>query len=234
VIQIGAVSRLWRYPVKSMLGEECCEVELQARGFHGDRLFAVEDAEGKLGSGKNTRRFRLMDGLFGFSARHAGEWPEIAFPDGRRLCGNDPQLHDALSAALGTRVALVREARVPHFDDSAVHLVTTAALEWLRLQLPESRIDERRFRPNIVVAVPRDGNPEQSWIGRTLRIGADATLRITSPTERCRMTTLAQGDLPEDAKVLRCLAQDAHAQFGVYAEVVKPGRVAAGDPVVLD
>jgi len=47
------------------------------------------------------------------------------------------------------------------------------------------------------------------------------------------MTTLAQGDLPEDAKVLRCLAQDAQAQFGVYAEVVKPGRVAAGDPVVL-
>jgi uncharacterized protein YcbX len=84
------------------------------------------------------------------------------------------------------------------------------------------------------MAVPGDGNPEQSWIGRTLRIGADATLRITSPTERCRMTTLAQGDLPEDAKVLRCLAQDAHAQFGVYAEVVKPGRVAAGDLVMLD
>jgi hypothetical protein len=115
-MQIGAVSRLWRYPVKSMLGEECREVELQARGFHGDRLFAVEDAEGKLGSGKNTRGFRLIDGLLGLHARHAGEWPEIAFPDGRRLCGNDQQLHDALSAALGTRVALVREARVPHFS----------------------------------------------------------------------------------------------------------------------
>lgn len=234
VIQIGAVSRLWRYPVKSMLGEECCEVDLEARGFHGDRLFAVRDADGKLGSGKNTRRFRLMDGLFGFSARHAGEWPEIAFPGGRLLRGDDPQVHEALSSALGIPVTLVREAGIAHFDDGPVHLVTTAALEWLRLQLPESRIDERRFRPNIVVAVPDDGNPEQSWIGRTLRIGADATLRITSPTERCRMTTLAQGDLPEDAKVLRSLAQDAHAQFGVYAEVVKRGRVAAGDPVMLD
>lgn len=233
-MQIGVVSGLWRYPVKSMLGEECREVELQARGFHGDRLFAVQDAEGKLGSGKNTRRFRLIDGLFGLRARDAGAWPEIAFPDGRQLRGDDPRVHEALSAALGSAVTLVREARVPHFDDSAVHLITTAGLEWLRARLPESRLDERRFRPNIVVAAPGAGQPEQSWIGRTLRIGADATLRITSPTERCRMTTLAQGDLPEDAKVLRCLAQDAQAQFGVYAEVVRPGRVAAGDPVVLD
>jgi uncharacterized protein YcbX len=60
------------------------------------------------------------------------------------------------------------------------------------------------------------------------------SLRVTAPTERCRMTTLAQGDLPEDAKVLRRLAEDAEAQFGVYAEVVKPGRIAAGDAVVLD
>lgn len=231
--QAGVIAKLWRYPVKSMLGEECREVELQARGLHGDRLFAVQDAEGKFGSGKNTRRFRLIDGLLGLRARHAGEWPQIALPDGRQLRGDDPRLHDALSAALGTTVTLVREARVPHFDDSAVHLVTTAALEWLRLRLPGSRIDERRFRPNIVVAAPGTGQPEQSWLGRTLRIGADATLRITSPTERCRMTTLAQGDLPEDAKVLRCLAQDAAVQFGVYAEVVQPGRVAAGDPVVL-
>jgi uncharacterized protein YcbX len=232
-MQVGVVSKLWRYPVKSMLGEECREVELQARGFDGDRLFAVQDAQGKFGSGKNTRRFRQFDGLFGLHARYAGEWPEIAFRDGRQLRGDDPQLHDALSAVLGMPVTLVREARVPHFDDSAVHLVTTAALEWLRLRLPGSRIDERRFRPNMVVAAMGTGQPEQSWIGRTLRIGTDATLRVTSPTERCRMTTLAQGDLPEDAKVLRCLAQDAQAQFGVYAEVVKPGRVAAGDPVVL-
>ena len=232
-MHIGVVARLWRYPVKSMLGEECGELELEARGFQGDRLFAVRDAEGKLGSGKNTRRFRSLDGLFGFSARYAGEWPEIAFPDGRQVQGNDPGVNDALSSALGTSVALVREAQVQHFDDGAVHLLTTASLDWLRTRLPESRIDERRFRPNLVVAAPGAGNPEQAWIGRTLRIGAGAALRITAPTERCRMTTLAQSDLPEDAKVLRCLAQEAGAQFGVYAEVVKPGRIAAGDAVVV-
>ncbi len=232
--QAGVVAKLWRYPVKSMLGEECRELELEARGFRGDRLFAVRDAEEKLGSGKDTRRFRRIDGLFGFRARYAGEWPEIAFPDGRRVRGDDPRVDDALSAALGTAVTLAREARIAHFDDGAVHLVTTAALAWLRSRLPGSRIDERRFRPNIVVAAGGAGQPEQSWIGRTLRIGDEAVLRVTSPTERCRMTTLAQGDLPEDVKVLRRLAEDSEAQFGVYAEVVKPGRIAAGDAVVLD
>lgn len=232
--QVGVVATLWRYPVKSMLGEECRELELEARGFRGDRLFAVQDAEGKLGSGKNTRRFRRIDGLPGCSARHAGEWPEIAFPDGRRVRGDDPRVHDALSAALGTAVTLVREARIPHFDDGAVHLVTTAALEWLRARLPGSQIDGRRFRPNIVVSAAGAGQPEQSWVGRTLRIGDEVVLRVTSPTERCRMTTLAQGDLPEDVKVLRRLAEDAQAQFGVYAQVVKPGRIAAGDAVAPD
>jgi uncharacterized protein YcbX len=232
--QVGVVAKLWRYPVKSMLGEECRELELEERGFRGDRLFAVQDAGGKLGSGKNTRRFRLIDGLFGFSARHAGEWPEIAFPDGRRVRGDDPRIHGALSSALGTAVTLVREARIRHFDDGAVHLVTTAALEWLRSRLPGSRIDERRFRPNIVMTAAGAGQPEQSWIGRTLRIGAEVVLRVTAPTERCRMTTLGQADLPEDVKVLRRLAEEAEAQFGVYAEVVKPGRIATGYSVVLD
>lgn len=232
--QLGVVAKLWRYPVKSMLGEECRELELEARGCRGDRLFAVQDAGGKLGSGKNTRRFRLIDGLLGFSARHAGEWPEIAFPDGRRVRGDDPGVHGALSSALGTAVTLVRESRNPHFDDGAVHLVTTAALEWLRSRLPGSRVDERRFRPNIVMTAGGAGQPEQSWIGRTLRIGDEVALRVTAPTERCRMTTLGQADLPEDVRVLRSLAEDSEAQFGVYAEVVKPGWIAAGDAVVLD
>ena len=234
VMHVGRVGRLWRYPVKSMRGEECREVGLGARGVEGDRLFAVQDAAGKLGSGKDTRRFRDVDGLLEFRARHAGDAPGIVFPDGREIRGDDPQVHRALSEALGVPVTLARETQTPYFDDGAVHLVSTAALAWLRSKLPGSRIDERRFRPNIVVEAPGTGQVEQSWIGKTLRIGTQVRLRVTAPTERCRMTTLAQDDLPAEPKVLRCIAQEADLQFGVYAEVVKPGRIAAGDAVVLE
>jgi uncharacterized protein YcbX len=185
-MSLGRVAALWRYPVKSMLGEACA----------------------------------------------AGDWPEVEFPDGRRLRGEDPAIHDALSAALGVPVKLAREGNVPHFDSEPIHLVTTAALEWLRSRLPGGVVDERRFRPNIVVAVPGRSQLELAWIGREVRIG-EATLRVTASTERCRMTALAQADLPSDAGVLRCIAQEAGLQFGVYAEVLEPGRVAAGDAVAL-
>ena len=231
---IGLVSKLWRYPVKSMLGEECRHVELDVRGLRGDRSFAVRDVNGKFGSGKNTRRFRHIDGLFAFHASYSADWPDITFPDGRRMRGDDPQIHDALSEILGVSVTLVREEQVCHFDSGPVHLVSTGALAWLRSRLPESRIDERRFRPNIIVTTPELSHSERFWIGKTLRIGAEVKLKVTTPTERCRMTTLEQSDLPTDPRILRCIAQDENLQFGVYAEVVAPGRISSGDSVILE
>jgi uncharacterized protein YcbX len=219
------VAALWRYPVKSMLGEPCAAVEVDNRGVVGDRVFAVRDPEGKLGSGKNTRRFRSIGGLFGFRAQGEGD-VEIAFPDGRRMKADDPTIHEALSAALGTPVRLARESDVRHFDADPIHLVTMGSLDWLRSRLPGSRIDERRFRPNIVV----EGSDELAWVGRTLRIGG-VSLRVSAPTERCRMTTMAQDDLPFDAGVLRSITQETDLQFGVYAEVLSPGRIAVGDAV---
>lgn len=227
----ATVAALWRYPVKSMLGEECAQVELEARGVRGDRQFAIRSADGKFGSGKNSRRFRLIEGLFTFRAHLAGEWPEIAFPDGRRMRADDPGIDRALSQALGTPVTLAREGEVSHFDASPIHLVGTASLEWLRARLPESRVDERRFRPNITLATDQR---ELSWIGRTLRIGRVVKLRVTAPTGRCVMTTSAQSDLPFDPKILRCIAQEAGEDFGVYAEVSQPGRISRGDEVTIE
>lgn len=224
----GIVSALWRYPVKSMLGEECADVELNARGVRGDRHFAVRSPDGKLGSGKNSRRHRHIEGLFTFRARLADEWPEITFPDGRRMRADDRRIDSALSEVLRTPVILTREGDVSHFDASPIHLVGSASLEWLRSKLPASRVDERRFRPNITVATDQS---ELSWLGRTLHIGNTVKLRVTSPTGRCGMTTFAQTDLPFDPQILRCIAQEAGEDFGVYAEVLQPGRISRGDEV---
>jgi uncharacterized protein len=224
------VATLWRYPVKSMLGEPCDQVELNTRGVRGDRQFAVRSADGKFGSGKNSRRFRHIEGLFTFRARLAGEWPEITFPDGRRLRADDPAIDSALSTALGEPVTLAREGEVSHFDASPLHLVGSRSLEWLKSRLPESHVDERRFRPNITLITEES---ELSWVGRILQIGNSVKLRITAPTGRCVMTTSAQTDLPFDPKILRCIAQEADEDFGVYAEVLQPGRVSRGDPVLL-
>jgi uncharacterized protein len=225
----ATVATLWRYPVKSMLGEACDEVELNTRGVRGDRQFAVRSADGKFGSGKNSRRFRHIEGLFSFRAQVAGDCPEITFPDGRRLRADDPAMDSTLSAVLGMPVTLARERDISHFDASPIHLVSTASLQWLQSRLPQSRVDERRFRPNITVS---SDERELSWLGKTLCIGG-VELRITAPTGRCVMTTSAQTDLPFDPKILRCIAQEAGEEFGVYAEVLQAGRISRGDPVTL-
>jgi uncharacterized protein YcbX len=225
----GIVSALWRYPVKSMLGEACAALELETRGVRGDRRFAVRGDDGRLGSGKNSRRHRHIEGLFTFRARYAGDAAEITFPDGRHMRADDAGIDAALSEALRTPVTLVREQGIPHFDSGPIHLVSSASLEWLRSRLPGSRIDERRFRPNLLVTSEES---EQAWIGRMLQIG-EVRLRVTDPTERCGMTTFAQSDLPFDAKILRSIAQEADQLFGVYAEVVEPGRISCGDAVTI-
>lgn len=219
-MQLGVVSGLWRYPVKSMLGEQCARVELDARGVQGDRLYAVRDAEGKLGSGKTTRRFSHIDGLFAFRAEDG----QVVFPDGRRLAFGHHGIDEALSGALALPVRLAREDGIPHFDSAPVHFVTTASLRWLQA-------DERRFRPNIVVDAPGEGPVEQRWIGKTLRIGDSVMLRVIESTERCVMTTFAQSDLPADPGLLKRIGRAADLQFGVYAEVVHPGTIACGDAI---
>ena len=230
----GVVSKLWRYPVKSMLGEKCSHLDLNERGVVGDRIFAVRDANGKIGSGKTTRRFGQIDGLFAFRAAYQGDVPEITFPDGPRLAGNDTNLNRALSNTLGQRVTLVREAGVSHLDAGALHLLTTASLAWLKEALPNARIDERRFRPNIVIDVGDAGQVERAWLGQTLCVGPEVRLRICGPTERCRMVTLAQAELPSDLRILDRIARDRDFQFGVYADVLVPGRITCGDEIFGD
>jgi uncharacterized protein YcbX len=217
------VAALWRYPVKSMLGERCEALQVDARGAAGDRLYAVRDAEGKLGSGKNSRRHVRIEGLFGFRAVYEGDLPRVTFPDGSSLRADDPAVHGALSAALRTPVALVREAEVSHHDAEPLHLVTTGSLARLGA-------DERRFRPNLVVETEED---EAGWEGRTLRVGG-ATLKVARRTERCVMITMAQSELVDEPRLLRTLSQGGgEPLFGVYAEVLVPGRIKRGDAVLL-
>ena len=227
------VAELWRYPVKSLRGERCDELRVHARGMEGDRRYALVDVDGKFGSHKSTRRFVRMRGLFDLAGREEGGVTSILFPDGSLLEAEDPALGPALSAHVGQPVTLEEEAAVSHQDAAAIHIVTTASLRWLRERLPSSAqasVDVRRFRPNVVVEVEGTELRERDWVGRHVTLG-DVELAITETTERCVMTTLAQEALPKDPAILRAIAQEASARFGVYASVVRSGALRVGDAV---
>lgn len=83
-----------------------------------------------------------------------------------------------------------------------IHFITTNTIDALRKLTPTSRIEARRFRPNMMIDVPElEGFVEQTWVGKSVRIGDKVRLKIIQPTKRCVMTTLAQGDLPSDLNV---------------------------------
>ena len=229
---IGRVKELWRYPVKSMLGESCEELTFDARGAKGDRFYAVRRHDGKLGSGKDSDRFCEMLGLFDFRSNLDSGEPVVTFPDGSKWSASDPGIHAELSDALGVEVTLTSEADVSHLDAGSVHLLTNSGLEWLAAESGSQECDARRFRANILIECDAQGPIEMEWLGGELQIGTDLRLNICQATGRCVMTTFAQDDLPRNTKPLRAINRAAHGQFGVYGLVASPGVVRVGDPIV--
>ena len=126
-------------------------------------------------------------------------------------------------------------------DLAAMHLVSTASLRALTALAPESAVDVRRFRPNLVIDTgDEEGFVDTTWVGHDVAIGEQVVLRISDNATRCVMTTLAQGSLPQDRNVLKTLAAENQQEFGglgrsacfgVYAEVVSGGSIRVGDEV---
>src|SRR6266540_6795196 len=100
---VGSVVSLWRYPVKSMMGEELNAAEVTERGLLGDRAYALLDSsDGKVASAKNPRKWpRLFDchaALVG-PPRVGADVPavRITLPDGTIITSDQGDLNQVLS-----------------------------------------------------------------------------------------------------------------------------------------
>jgi len=109
-IALGSVVSLWRYPVKSMMGEELNTTEVTERGLLGDRAYAlVDSSDGKVATAKNPRKWpRLFDfrATFIEPTRAAAKVPpvRIALPDGTTVTSDQGDLSQILSKALNREV----------------------------------------------------------------------------------------------------------------------------------
>jgi uncharacterized protein YcbX len=111
----GKVVSIWRYPVKSMLGEELNSSYVTERGLMGDRAYALIDKEtGKVASAKNPRKWER---LFDFRSIFVDppQAPEnispvrITLPNGTQISSDeDKNIDQTLSKALGRDVRLIR------------------------------------------------------------------------------------------------------------------------------
>lgn len=237
---LAQVAALVRYPVKSMAGERLAHAEFVERGVVGDRAWAAYTADGGIGSGKNTGRFRRINGLLGLRAHLCDEADEVdgasvpwvTFPDGQELRADDPRASEELSALLGQPLQLRPETTVPHHDESPIHLVTSASTRHLE-QLHGEPVQAARFRANVVFDVDGAGFVDDTWQGRELALGDHVVLRLGPAMPRCLMVDLAQphDGLPPESRLLKSLGRTHRAEFGQQATVVRAGAVRVGDPV---
>ena len=232
-LEVGAleVVALQRFPVKATGAQACARVDLDARGLVGDRGFAIYDAAGTMASGKHSRRFRRMDPVFELESRLDDDGVHLRLPDGTTVTAGSPEADERLSRLFGEPVVVRAEAGTPHFDAGSVSLVGTATLAELGRHEGDGRpLDPRHLRTNVVVATS-EPFVEETWLDREVRIG-NVVVRVSEPTERCRMVGVAPVGLPERPGMLKAISDHHDLNAGVYATVVQPGNISLGDPVV--
>ncbi len=114
--EVGSVVSLWRYPVKSMMGEELNAADVTERGLLGDRAYALLDSSnGKVVSAKNPRKWGA---LFDFRAAYV-EPPRpgerippvrITLPNGTIVTSEQSEVNHHLSNVLGREVTVAAAA----------------------------------------------------------------------------------------------------------------------------
>ncbi len=239
--KVGEIAALWRYPVRSLRGESLPALDVGLAGVVGDRRYAVADPEIEelVSAAQGKRRWR---GLVTMSARYDGAPREDYVPpatvetaEGVTLRTDDADADLRLAEIVGRPARLVREGTVKApYGYAPVHLLTTASLAALTAHYPSSRFAAERFRPNILLDTgTTEGFVESGWIGRVLAVGEHLRLVVSDHCVRCVMTTLAQGDLPQDPAILQVVNEANGTHAGIYADVTKAGAAKVGDAVML-
>lgn len=231
---VGRVVGLWRYPVKSMAGEPLPVADVSWHGLAGDRRWAfIRNGMTQSGFPWLTIRERPDMGnyqpSFAEPARPDASPTQVRTPTGKVFDIADP----ALGAELDPEgVQLIRQKRGT-FDSFPLSLITTQSIARMGESVG-TRLDVRRFRPNIVVEAADDAPfLEDDWLGRVLRMGG-VRMRIDQRDSRCAIITTDPVTAERNPAILRAVAGDRQGCLGVYGSTVEPGRVALDDDVLIE
>ncbi|MEY2479265.1 MAG: uncharacterized protein QOI04_192 [Verrucomicrobiota bacterium] len=256
---VGKVESLWRYPVKSMRGEELDELFAGYAGVYGDRLFAFESSANPKGfpffTGRDQRqmiryraRFRNPEkaarpinlneaekhNANPISAAASELMIDVETPDGKTFAIDDPALIDNLCANTdgNHELTLLRSDKaITDARPLSIFAVQTAK------KLGDETgvdVDKRRFRANVYVdPTNAEGFAEDAFVGRSLRIGAKVIIAVLQRDARCMMITLDPDTAEKSPAILKAVAQAHEGMAGVYGAVLAEGMIRKGDPVEL-
>jgi uncharacterized protein len=254
---IGKVDSVWRYPVKSMRGEELDEAFAGFSGIYGDRLFAFRSSASPKGfpylTAREQRRllqyrprFRYPDKAYRpinlTEAESMGANPvwadpselmvDVETPDEQTLAIDDPALIDLLRADIDRKHQLTLMQSQRAMTDCRP--VSIFSLQSAR-QLGEETgtpVDKRRFRANVYVDfASAQGFAENEFVGRSVRIGPKVVVTVLERDARCVMITLDPDTGEKTPAILKKVAQAHEGMAGVYGAVMVEGMLHKGDSV---
>ena len=259
---IGAVESLWRYPIKSMRGQEMPEAFMGFAGIYGDRCYAFKNSAARKGFPYLNANVQQQMLLYRPQFRHperASQPPnlteatsiapgitpanadaedmllDVVTPSGEILSVDNPALVKLLGEGISEKnqLTLVRSDRALT-DCRPVSLISLQTIRQIESELGMP-LDKRRFRANIYLsfASEGDGVAENNFVGRRLRIGPKATIMVLERDPRCKMISLDPDTSEHNPEVLRKVAQ-AHGAFaGVYCAVLVEGLLKKADLIEL-
>ena len=234
---LGTVESIWRYPVKSMRGEELEQIFVGRGGVQGDRLFAFRSSAAREDFPYFTAReqHQMLRYRPQFRASDASPLTvDVQTPDGDTLAIDDPELMTRLRAGADPRheLTLLRSDRA--FADA--YPVSVISLQTVRRLADEISLptDKRQFRANIYVDMPDTaGLAENEFVGRSLRIGSEVVVSVIERDTRCMMITIDPDTVAKTPPLLRQVAKHHGGTAGVYGSVLVEGTVRKGDAIEL-
>src|SRR2546428_534968 len=256
---VGQVDSLWRYPVKSMRGEELDEAFAGFSGIYGDRLFAFKSSASPKGfpylTAREQRRLLQYRPRFRYpdkaarpinltEAESMGANPvsvdpselmiDVETPDERTLAIDDPVLTEILRTDIDEKhqLTLMRSERALT-DCRPVSIFSLQSAQQLAEET-RTPMDKRRFRANVYVDLTSaQGFAENEFVGRSLRIGPKVVVTILERDPRCVMITLDPDTGEKTPAILKKVAQAHDGMAGVYGAVIVEGMLHKGDSVEL-
>lgn len=239
LIEIGHVEALFRYPVKSMRGEQLESASLGWHGIEGDRRLA----------------FRRVDNHSGFPWLSASKVPELLlFAPLRREDDTQEDLPthirtpegeemtvfgEELAADVGRRnKAPVQMMQLKHgmFDEATISVIASDTVREIG-RLAGQSLDARRFRPNVVVRLLRSVPfQEDEWLGGVLSFGQgdeSPAITVTMRDVRCSMVNLDPDSASSAPEVMKAIVRANNNNAGIYGAVTRIGRLATGQTIFL-
>jgi uncharacterized protein len=200
------VAEIWRYPVKSMAGEQLRTARLTPSGIEGDRVVQVRNARGRAVTS------RTHPDLLG--RRAVLDEKGTPLVDGRPW--TDPDVLAEIQQIAGPGAQLVYDDSLDRFDILPLLVATDGAIAAFGR-------DRRRLRPNIVVGGV-NGLDERLWQGGRLVIG-DVLIQIRDLRGRCVMTTFDPDTLEQDPNVLRDIVKRFEGKLALNCDVAQGGTI---------